>query len=54
MRLSDTAIELSASDLSQSLSCTHLTALNLAVALGRRAASKLARPGPRRVAGTRT
>ena len=36
MRLSGTAVELSASDLSQSLSCRHLTALNLAVALGRR------------------
>ncbi len=36
MRLSGTAVELSASDLSQSLACRHLTALNLAVALGRR------------------
>jgi predicted RecB family nuclease len=36
MRLSGIAVELSASDLSQSLSCRHLTALNLAVALGRR------------------
>ena len=32
MRLSGTAVELSASDLSQSLACHHLTALNLAVA----------------------
>jgi uncharacterized protein len=38
MRWSGTAVELSASDLSQSLSCRHLTALNLAVALGRRSA----------------
>jgi uncharacterized protein len=38
MHLSGTAVELSASDLSQSLACRHLTALNLAVALGRRSA----------------
>ena len=36
MRSSGAAVELSASDLSQSLGCRHLTALNLAVALGRR------------------
>ncbi|TJV78667.1 MAG: nuclease, partial [Mesorhizobium sp.] len=36
MRSSSTGIELSASDLSQFLNCRHLTALNLAVALGRR------------------
>jgi predicted RecB family nuclease len=36
MRLSGAGIELSASDLSQFLNCRHLTALNLAVALGRR------------------
>src|SRR6202035_2143212 len=36
MRLSDTAVVLSASDLSQSLAFHHLTALNFAVALGRR------------------
>jgi uncharacterized protein len=38
MQLSSSLLELSASDLSQFLSCRHLTALNLAVALGRRAA----------------
>ncbi len=38
MRLAGTGIELSASDLSQFLSCHHLTALNLAVALGQRSA----------------
>jgi predicted RecB family nuclease len=38
MQLSGCALELSASDLSQFLSCRHLTALNVAVALGRRAA----------------
>jgi len=38
MQISDSILELSASDLSQFLSCRHLTALNLAVALGQRAA----------------
>jgi hypothetical protein len=38
MQVSSSALELSASDLSQFLSCRHLTALNLAVALGHRAA----------------
>ncbi len=38
MRLSGSAVELSASDLSQFLSCRHLTALNLAVAFGKRPA----------------
>ena len=38
MRMSGTSIELSASDLSQFLGCRHLTALNLAVAQGLRAA----------------
>jgi hypothetical protein len=36
MRMSGNAVELSASDLSGSLSCTHLTALDLAVAKGLR------------------
>jgi hypothetical protein len=36
MRMSGSAVELSASDLSGSLSCTHLTALDLAVAKGLR------------------
>src|SRR6476660_4710068 len=36
MRLSGGAVELSASDLSGSLSCTHLTALDLAVSKGLR------------------
>lgn len=38
MQLSGSELELSASDLGQFLSCRHLTALNLAVALGQRAA----------------
>ena len=54
MRSSGTAVELSASDLSQSLGCRHLTALNLAVALGRRSPPRLARSRPRRAAGTWT
>jgi hypothetical protein len=36
MRMSSTAVELSASDLSGFLSCIHLTALDLAVAQGKR------------------
>ena len=36
MRMSGSAIELSASDLSGFLSCIHLTALDLAVAQGQR------------------
>ena len=36
MRMSGSAIELSASDLSGFLSCIHLTALDLAVAQGKR------------------
>ena len=36
MRMSDSAIELSASDLSGFLSCIHLTALDLAVTQGKR------------------
>jgi hypothetical protein len=38
MRMSGSAIELSASDLSGFLSCNHLTALDLAVARGQRPA----------------
>src|SRR5262245_44442190 len=38
MRLSGATIELSASDLSQFLSCRHLTALNVSVALGQKSA----------------
>src|SRR6186713_3108910 len=44
MRISGDAVELSASDLSGSLSCTHLTALDLAVAKGLRESSTWVAP----------
>src|SRR4029079_12131020 len=44
MRMSGSAVELSASDLSGSLSCTHLTALDLAVAKGLREPSTWVAP----------
>ena len=51
MRMSGSAIELSASDLSGFLSCTHLTALDLTVARGERESPNLDRPGAHRASG---